>query len=598
MDANVRFLDRTDRQAIAVLIATPIIMAVINDSWLYTLAGWLDPWYNVAYFMHYKDRTFLNDYYKIARLSWIIPGYVTYTIFSPLAANFILHLGSLIISTSALYLGLKRSLTSAAAFVAAAMMTVYFPFHGSGGWDYQTAPSGAYYLIAFALTTYAAQSHFRHLLLFLAGASLGAALHANILIVNLLPLIAAHFLVMVHAKEKQLINSRLIAISAMTIVFGMIAITALMGAINYMIGRDFLFFSILFKIVTSYVADTGHQKQWWLPWSSRWMTDPGMFSYLAPLFAVFLVSTAALIYAALRKRKTCIVAASLIAQYIVAVVIWVIWQSLGQTALQPNYFAHPLILPMFCAIGGLVSLFRRRNEQTSLSLLSLFVIALLLAAPLSCNLRAFRISERSDILSYLILFGTMAATLALLSPKMKTAALCLSALVFGFANYQISFATFQSIPPVRSNEPYAYNERCKDNRQIFRALVSSNQFFSQFVGHVGLIHTWWDKNEELRDQANCTRQLAALAASMTSFGSNYLAPPWDGMPAISNLPAASLKLAPGSFIAIPTNNAALVDEMVARYKEAGTTLTLAGKTLIRARPSEFSLYLLAVQPSM
>jgi hypothetical protein len=42
-----------------------------------------------------------------------------------------------------------------------------------------------------------------------------------------------------------------------------------------------------------------------------------------------------------------------------------------------------------------------------------------------------------------------------------------------------------------------------------------------------------------------------VVASMTSFGSNYLTPPWSGMPAIADLPDASLKLASGSFIAIP-----------------------------------------------
>jgi hypothetical protein len=595
MNVNLRFLDSTDRKIIAILCAVPLAMAAVNDNWLYTIAGWLDPWYNVAYFVHYNDRTFLNDYYKIARLSWIIPGYITYAIFSPLIANLILHLGTLILSTCALYLGLKRSLNSKAAFMAAAIMTVYFPFHGSGGWDYQTAPSGAYYLIAFALIAYAAQSPSRNLLLFLAGASLGAALHANILIVNLLPLIAAHFLTLVYARAKQPIDRRLVIFSAIVVMLGMVAITILMGAINYMIGRDFLFFSVLFKIVTSYVADAGHQKQWWLPWSSRWLTDPAMFSYLATPLVVFIVSAGTLIYATLRRRDICVVAASLVAQYIAAVVIWVFWQSIGQTALQPNYFAHPLILPMFCAIGGLTSLFQRSSQQSSLPLLMLLLIALLLAGPLSGNLRIFRMSERTDALLYLILFSTTGALLALLSPKFTTAALLLSALLFGLANYQISFATFQSIPSIRSNEPYAYNERCKDNRQIFKALISANQFFSQFVNNVASIHMWWDRQEELRDQANCSRQLSTIAASMTSFGSKYLAPPWDGMPAIATLPEASLKLDGESFIAIPTNNAALVDEMIARYKEAGTPLTLAGKTLIRARPSNFSLYLLAAQ---
>ena len=148
--------ERSDRAARLVLLLTPIILSLINDSWLYTKIGWLDPWYNVAYFLHYDDPNFLNWYYKIARLSWIIPGYVIYSVFTPLVANYILHMGALVLSTLALYSGLRRLFGVDVAFLTAALLTVYVPFHGSGGWDYQTTPSGAYYLLTFAILTHAA----------------------------------------------------------------------------------------------------------------------------------------------------------------------------------------------------------------------------------------------------------------------------------------------------------------------------------------------------------------------------------------------------------------------------------------------------------
>jgi hypothetical protein len=589
MNVNLRFLDSTDRKVIAILCALPLAMAAVNDSWLYTVSGWLDPWYNVGYFIHYNDPTFLNDYYKIARLSWIIPGYIIYYLFNPLVANFILHIGALILSTCSLYLGLKRSLNARAAFIAAAMLTVYFPFHGSGGWDYQTTPSGAYYLIAFALISYAAQSPSRNRLLFLAGLSLGATLHANVLFINLIPLLVAHYLTLIYVSKYQPIDRRLLISGGVNVALGILAITVLLGTINYLVGRDFIFFKILFRIVTTYVADVGNMKQWWLPWSSLWFALPVHFSYLAAPFSVFCVSIAALIRFAGTRTSKNLVAISLIGQFVLVVTIWIFWQSIGHVALQPDYFAYPLIPAMFCAVGGIASLVDRPDQDRAPALfLSLF--AFVLALPLSASPAFLKLSTNPAILFLLISLSTALAVLLLMRKRLETGVLLLSALLFGFANYQ-------SARTSGGEAIYGFNQSCKSNRQIFEGLISANQFFSQYVTNVAKIAVWWDKSEVLRSEPDCSRGIVPIAMSMTSFGSTYLAPPWDGMPAIANLPDTSLKLNVGSFIAIPTNNGALVEQMMARYKEAGIMLSLAGKTVIRSRPTDFSLYLLAVQSS-
>ena len=40
--------------------------------WLYSPAGWLDPWVYLGFALNYLDPTFFDDYYKSARLPWIL----------------------------------------------------------------------------------------------------------------------------------------------------------------------------------------------------------------------------------------------------------------------------------------------------------------------------------------------------------------------------------------------------------------------------------------------------------------------------------------------------------------------------------------------
>ncbi len=62
---------------LGMLSAIPVVQAIINDSWLYSTLGWLDPWYYLGYGLNYLDPTYLNDYYKVSRVPWILVEFVT-----------------------------------------------------------------------------------------------------------------------------------------------------------------------------------------------------------------------------------------------------------------------------------------------------------------------------------------------------------------------------------------------------------------------------------------------------------------------------------------------------------------------------------------
>src|SRR5215218_4033767 len=105
-----------DTAPIAVLIAMPLVMSLFGREWLYTPIGSLDPWYNIGFFMFYHDGSFLTDRYKVQRLPWILPGWLLYHGLGPLIANFVLHIGALVVSTVFVYLTLARLVARQSAF--------------------------------------------------------------------------------------------------------------------------------------------------------------------------------------------------------------------------------------------------------------------------------------------------------------------------------------------------------------------------------------------------------------------------------------------------------------------------------------------------
>ena len=209
----------TDLQNCLLLAAIPIAMSIVNSSWLYSPIGWIDPWVNVAYFLHYSDPTFLNWYYKIARLSWIIPGFVAYQVFQPIVANYALHIGCLIASVTFFYLTVARLLGSRIAFATAVCLVIFTPFHGSGGWDYQNAGAGAYYILAFYLLTAGSLSGNMRTFVW-AGAAYTAALHCTLGFVNLAPILVIHSLTTYRHKFGQLPSPRLLTKGALWFFLG------------------------------------------------------------------------------------------------------------------------------------------------------------------------------------------------------------------------------------------------------------------------------------------------------------------------------------------------------------------------------------------
>ena len=255
------------------------------------------------------------------------PGAFAYHVFQPIVANYVLHMGGLILSVLFFYLTVAKLFGRTVAFPIAACLAVYIPFHGSGGWDYQNAASGAFYIVAFYLLTSAALSKQPRWLAIGGGAAYAAALHAAIGFVNLAPILVFHCFALYRHQFDQFPSWRYVLWIGIWVLFGALILTVALGLANLAAGRELIFFKPLLDLVMYFLQDSKKQASWWLPWSTGWFLDVHFLGYLVLSFATLVGCVVCMILAMFRLRFDSI-ALSLQVQYIFVALLWLAWQNL------------------------------------------------------------------------------------------------------------------------------------------------------------------------------------------------------------------------------------------------------------------------------
>ncbi len=617
------------------LISMPIVMLMINDNWLFTRLGYLDPWYNVGYFLHYDDPSFRPDHYKIARASWLIPGFVAYEIFTPLVANYVLHIGCLVLTTIFIYLALSRIINRDISFITAAMLSVYYPIHGSGGWDYQTTPSGAY----FALTLYsmcragqhAAQLHNPMLWLWLAGAAFAATFHANIIFINTLPIIFAFYIVL---SGNKIINIKTFKVF-LHFCLGFLGLTFLLGLINLVIGRQFLFYSPLIEIVINYIKDTSNQETWWLPWSSGWYEKDYAAGYLALPAALLVIGTGLILYiSCIEKRIFSLnekITILLIGQYVFIGWIWVIWQSIGQTALVPDYFAYPVQLSAFIGLAGIMSLgnmklsfsdanlhyMQQINITTLLMLILKYLLVstifvILLVLPIATTfatqiLNKYSMTDRAYFLYASALMIVCFIVMISIKASSRYSYFVIAASMFIFIQVATITAfvypdeynklTSQHNSAYSSAKEYVSFESCLDRRGSYLALLEIEQAVRKYVPASHVAYVLWDPTLKIISGDNCVLNFTDLGSSFSSISSHYFAQDKYTSEIFSNpldMPEESfVTFSTDTPLVILTNDQKYVDGVLGRFKKAEhLNMEIREKRFIKTKNHSFYSYIL------
>jgi hypothetical protein len=356
----------------AILITSvPFVLLLLNQNWIYTKYSNLDEWMYVGYGYNYLDPAFYTTNYKISRLPWVLTEAIVRGSFPPLASSWILAFGVLALGNIALYFALRIPFGRFPALFACIFLAGFTFMYANGGADYHNTLAGAFYCLAMLFCARCARQRLplRDLVFF--GASIALSIHTNPLFINLAPILFAQYLMCYRADH---LNFPPLISAVFLAAVGAVGVTILLGFINISVGRQFLFFNEQFRLVSSFIADSSLQKAWWEPWWSYWFLD---IQYMGAFFAGTLLSVATILIAAPLKSVSARYAYSIIfsAAYLCGVLIWVFWQSIGQTAWQPIYFAFPLGFPLSGAVGAAMATAVARQSRTWLLTVASFCFA-------------------------------------------------------------------------------------------------------------------------------------------------------------------------------------------------------------------------------
>jgi len=344
------------------ILLYPLLLLAISSNWIFTPAGYVDPWVYYGYFrdlIAFKNDGFLANHYYGSRLSWLLPGFLAHRFLNPESASVALHLGVYYVAVFSLYFTLKRTAGQRGALTGALLLAGYAFFLNAAGWDYVDGAGIAYCLLAFALLTRAACGVSPRAGCLAAGAAAAAMVHANLVCLVLCPLFGLYWLALrrVRASNAQPPAERNSQIRAALntkplaggkalgwFLAGAALLTMLLCFVNYWICGTWLFFlpSVRFAIQSAAASNPWAQPAaQWLP-GAKWLVLP---------VAAFAAVVGALLVA--RKRRQALTYAGAFgALFAAALLLFLALEWTGAPVLQLHYYADYLLPWLFLALGA------------------------------------------------------------------------------------------------------------------------------------------------------------------------------------------------------------------------------------------------------
>ena len=126
--------------SVLTLSLIPIILALVNQEWLFTRAGEDDPWWYISLgYFYFKDPLLGSTSYKISRVPWILVEYLIRNLFTPTTAAIVLTLIFVISGSIGFYLLVCRYFSKEVGFISAALLSTFSYYMVSRSPDYHNA---------------------------------------------------------------------------------------------------------------------------------------------------------------------------------------------------------------------------------------------------------------------------------------------------------------------------------------------------------------------------------------------------------------------------------------------------------------------------
>jgi hypothetical protein len=514
-----------------VVSVAPLVLLIANRDWFFTPEGFLDPWQYVGFFRFYEDLNYSPEEYKLARLPWILAGYGITRSMPTMPAAYLLH-AIFLCALPLTFFGATYSLlrkTSLAAILALCL-GFYTHAYGSGGWDYHNTASGPLFLGTLWVTVVPSSLRGAPVAVMLAGVMAALTVHTNITLVNFLPaLFYLHLVASRLENHRWPSRSMLLGRIGWSVVGALLA-TTILGTINWIVGRDFLFFESLLRKVTRFltgspdISGLSLLDGWWIL----------RMGYLG-LLAATMVSGIG--FLALERRRTGddtgAIPRALSWQFLGAALLWIVGQFLGQPVLDWDTMAHPLIASCFLALAGLLS----RGWPESVERWPALVIVLTALVLASCLVGT--LPGVSTVAALAAPGISLVAAVAFFAPiavylwRPSAATVCLFVAVFALGNRLVAF----------SPQNYAADDPCKVQPAVYQAIVDATSRLVSIDPMHYRVRIWFGENEVIYPTPRCAVSLGWMGYSIRSMSSTsvgYLTKPHP-MPEVDDVPEDSIR---------------------------------------------------------
>jgi hypothetical protein len=559
-----------------------------NDSWLYSKVEELDTWYYVAYALHWRDGQFMQWYYKASRVLWILYEFVHYQLLGPERAVPVVQLGCYLSLLVANYLFIRRLFDRSISALTSVGLVFWTHIHANGGADYHNTICGPLFTWCAYATLRNAQERSYPFLFMIPGGLCLALFVTSPLYLNLALVFPALYLFTWWPQK----DIRYLLLSCLWAIVGAALAFALLGFVNKLAGHEFFFVAPLLAITKQLVIEGGNSV-WWKGWG-WWVLAPS-YSYLGPIAAMLLVSLAELSRLSRQKEWTAIQsrAAILHGLYIFHTMVWIAWQTFGQTTLDFPYFAYPLWVLWFWSLAAVLGVNMRERDATLPTSYILVAVAALVCGTVLVLQRGSSVNDMlSGALRYHLLEAG-AATLIFYAVILVSRTSALTAVIGGFV---ILYPLLDLVSGTFIN--YYYRPmNCPYGADGFRAIVAAGRWVNEHTVTPEDALLWWDEDEPMPDHPPCQRHIRyryfGYTLAVLASGSKCLGPAWPIRP-VDAIPDDDIERASDRrhVVAIVTSNPENVKKMRERFARQGTTLELIDQRTFRSETLDFSVYLL------
>ncbi len=464
------------------VVLLPLVVLWRQDNTLFTPSGQLDPWFYLGFFRNlanFKRDLFPGTYYG-SRLSWILPGYIVHSLFSPLVANCVLHLGVQLVAVASLFSTLRFTVGVRSAFLTAIVFCVNPQLCYATGWDYADGAGIAYCLLTMALLTLAAVEPARKWILLLAGMALAAVVYSNLFWVALAPLLPLYYLALMWAWHRTPVIQLCLS-SCLWLGAGCLLLSVMLGGVNCLLDGNFWFYSPSVATARGLVA---HSNPWfrsiWTHGLAPWL----WFAATAGAAAMILL------WSQLRSAAAGRNAASLLfsGQLLAALAFMGYEQNRGMPVLGLYYYSSLLLPFVFLVIGA--SFWPAAEKISSTGYVLMCCVALVVFGGIWGDYAGRILPIWPAAIRQTALAGGGALAMALVLRR-RTAGIVLA--LAGFA-VLTSEARFSSIAPfiseIRNQVPAASHAYHQDYERLMHARERVES-----IRHGHVIRFWYDSHE-------------------------------------------------------------------------------------------------------